>query len=29
MTLRVYRRLSSAMVPIAPALIKRRLKLGK
>jgi 3-deoxy-D-manno-octulosonic-acid transferase len=29
MTLRVYRRLSSAMVPLAPALIKRRLKLGK
>ena len=29
MTLRVYRRLSAAMVPLAPALIKRRLKLGK
>src|SRR5581483_2237651 len=29
MTLRFYRRLSSAMVPLAPALIKRRLKLGK
>jgi 3-deoxy-D-manno-octulosonic-acid transferase len=29
MTLRVYRRLSSAMVPLAPALIRRRLKLGK
>ena len=29
MTLRVYRRLSSAMVPLSPALIKRRLKLGK
>jgi len=29
MTLRVYRKLSSAMVPLAPALIKRRLKLGK
>jgi 3-deoxy-D-manno-octulosonic-acid transferase len=29
MTLRVYRKLSSAMVPIAPALIKRRLSLGK
>lgn len=29
MTLRVYRRLSSAIVPLAPALIKRRLKLGK
>ncbi|MGA7804174.1 3-deoxy-D-manno-octulosonic acid transferase [Bradyrhizobium sp.] len=29
MTLRVYRSLSSAMVPLAPALIKRRLKLGK
>ncbi len=29
MTLRVYRRLSSAMVPLAPALIKRRLKQGK
>src|SRR5215468_5928382 len=29
MTLRVYRRLSSAVVPLAPALIKRRLKLGK
>jgi 3-deoxy-D-manno-octulosonic-acid transferase len=28
-TLRVYRKLSSAMVPLAPALIKRRLKLGK
>ena len=27
MTLRVYRKLSSAMVPLAPALIKRRLKL--
>ena len=29
MTLRVYQKLSSAMVPLAPALIKRRLKLGK
>ena len=29
MTLRVYRKLSSAMVPLAPALIKRRLKHGK
>src|SRR5215469_4945973 len=29
MTLRFYRRLSSAMVPLAPALLKRRLKLGK
>jgi len=29
MTLRVYRRLSSAVVPLAPALIKRRLRLGK
>ena len=29
MTLRLYRKLSSAMVPLAPALIKRRLKLGK
>src|SRR5215472_12005597 len=29
MTLRVYRRLSSAVVPLAPALIGRRLKLGK
>ena len=29
MTLRFYRRLSSAMVPLAPALIKRRLRLGK
>src|SRR5438445_13429903 len=29
MTLRFYRRLSSAMVPLAPALINRRLKLGK
>jgi 3-deoxy-D-manno-octulosonic-acid transferase len=29
MTLRVYRKLSSAMVPLAPALIKRRLQLGK
>jgi 3-deoxy-D-manno-octulosonic-acid transferase len=29
LTLRVYRRLSSAMVPLAPALISRRLKLGK
>jgi 3-deoxy-D-manno-octulosonic-acid transferase len=29
MTLRVYRKLSSAMVPLAPVLIKRRLKLGK
>src|SRR3982075_2383244 len=28
-TFRVYRRLSSAMVPLAPALIKRRLKQGK
>ncbi|MBV9459717.1 MAG: 3-deoxy-D-manno-octulosonic acid transferase, partial [Bradyrhizobium sp.] len=29
MTLRFYRGLSSAMLPLAPALIKRRLKLGK
>src|SRR6201985_3889007 len=29
MALRVYRRLSTAMVPLAPVLIKRRLKLGK
>jgi 3-deoxy-D-manno-octulosonic-acid transferase len=29
MTLRVYRKLSTAMVPLAPALINRRLKLGK
>ena len=29
MPLRVYRKLSSAMVPLAPALISRRLKLGK
>src|ERR1700684_1034215 len=29
MTLRVYRRLSAAAVPLAPALIKRRLKQGK
>src|ERR1700760_655639 len=29
MTLRFYRSLSSAIVPLAPALIKRRLKLGK
>src|SRR5436309_7876472 len=29
MTLRMYRKLSFAMVPLAPALIKRRLKLGK
>ncbi|HEX9472313.1 MAG TPA: glycosyltransferase N-terminal domain-containing protein, partial [Bradyrhizobium sp.] len=29
MTLRVYQKLSSAVVPLAPALIKRRLKLGK
>jgi 3-deoxy-D-manno-octulosonic-acid transferase len=29
MTLRVYRRLSSAMLPLAPALIKRRLRQGK
>jgi 3-deoxy-D-manno-octulosonic-acid transferase len=29
MTLRLYRKLSFAMVPLAPALIKRRLKLGK
>src|SRR5438309_8003435 len=29
MPLRVYRKLSFAMVPLAPALIKRRLKLGK
>jgi 3-deoxy-D-manno-octulosonic-acid transferase len=29
MTLRVYRKLSFAMVPLAPALIKRRLRLGK
>src|SRR6202795_501200 len=29
MTLRVYRKLSFAVMPLAPALIKRRLKLGK
>src|SRR3954471_7389186 len=29
LTLRVYRKLSSAMVPLSPALINRRLKLGK
>jgi 3-deoxy-D-manno-octulosonic-acid transferase len=29
MTLRFYRGLSSAMVPLAPALLKRRLRLGK
>jgi 3-deoxy-D-manno-octulosonic-acid transferase len=29
MTLRFYRKLSSAMVPLSPALINRRLKLGK
>jgi 3-deoxy-D-manno-octulosonic-acid transferase len=29
MTLRVYRKLSTAVVPLSPALIKRRLKLGK
>src|SRR6201993_676545 len=29
MTLRVYRRLSTAVVPLAPALIKRGLRLGK
>src|ERR1700675_1633795 len=29
MTLRIYRKLSFAMVPLAPVLIKRRLKLGK
>jgi 3-deoxy-D-manno-octulosonic-acid transferase len=29
MTLRVYRKLASAMVPLAPALINRRLKQGK
>jgi 3-deoxy-D-manno-octulosonic-acid transferase len=29
MTLRFYRRLSTAMVPLSPALIKRRLKQGK
>ena len=29
MTLRVYRKLSAAVVPMAPALIKRRLKQGK
>src|ERR1700754_2502894 len=29
MTLRVYRKLSSALVPLAPALIKRRLNQGK
>src|ERR1700710_2536438 len=29
MTLRVYQKLSAAMVPLAPALIKRRLKQGK
>src|SRR5438105_8146925 len=29
MTLRVYRKLSTAMVPLAPALIRQRLRLGK
>ena len=29
MTLRMYQRLSSGLVPLAPALIKRRLRLGK
>src|SRR5882724_2548307 len=29
MTLRIYRKLSTAIVPLAPALIKRRLKQGK
>ena len=29
MTLRVYQKLSAALVPLAPALIKRRLKQGK
>ena len=29
LALRVYRKLSAAMVPLAPALIKRRLKQGK
>jgi 3-deoxy-D-manno-octulosonic-acid transferase len=29
MTLRIYRKLSTAVVPLAPALIKRRLKQGK
>jgi 3-deoxy-D-manno-octulosonic-acid transferase len=29
MTLRLYRRLSLAVIPLAPALIRRRLKLGK
>src|SRR6202012_6041030 len=29
MTLRIYQKLSAAMVPLAPALIKRRLKQGK
>ena len=29
MTLRVYQKLSTAVVPLSPALIKRRLKLGK
>src|SRR5260221_8350874 len=29
MTLRVYQKLSSAVVPLSPALIKRRLKQGK
>src|ERR1700712_2182785 len=29
LTLRVYRKLSSALVPLSPALINRRLKLGK
>lgn len=28
-TLRIYRKLSAAAVPLAPALIKRRLKQGK
>src|SRR5258705_11204396 len=29
MTLRIYQKLSAAVVPLAPALIKRRLKQGK
>src|SRR5690242_21942784 len=29
MTLRMYRRLATGLVPLAPALIKRRLRLGK
>jgi 3-deoxy-D-manno-octulosonic-acid transferase len=29
MTLRLYQKLSAAVVPLAPALIKRRLKQGK